>query len=62
MRVGPSLPITAVLKPWARARAISLVIDAVDASEPIIALAREFSTEFPEIRFVAADQMTHPRE
>jgi SAM-dependent methyltransferase len=36
---------------WARAHRISLVIDAVDASEDVLTLAREFSRRFPEIRF-----------
>ena len=44
---------------WARTRGINLVVDAVDASEPIIALAREFSPEFPEIRFLVGDALTY---
>jgi 2-polyprenyl-3-methyl-5-hydroxy-6-metoxy-1,4-benzoquinol methylase len=37
---------------WARTQQIRLRIDAVDASEDVLALAEEFSAGFPEMRFI----------
>ena len=38
MRVGPSLPITAVLKPWARARGDQRVFIQIIAAEALVHL------------------------
>jgi 2-polyprenyl-3-methyl-5-hydroxy-6-metoxy-1,4-benzoquinol methylase len=42
---------------WARARGISLKIDAVDASASILEVAKKLSTAYPEITFIQADAL-----
>lgn len=46
-----------VMVDWARERRVHLVIDAVDANEAIVELAREFGEEYPEIRFQVGDAL-----
>jgi SAM-dependent methyltransferase len=40
---------------WARARDITLQVDAVDASEASLEIARKASASYPEIRFLRSD-------
>jgi SAM-dependent methyltransferase len=46
-----------VMVEWARARDISLRIDAVDASEASLEIARAASAEYPEIQFIRSDAL-----
>ncbi len=46
------------LADWARTRDVTLRIDALDASEACLELARRASSEYPEIRFISGDVRT----
>jgi 2-polyprenyl-3-methyl-5-hydroxy-6-metoxy-1,4-benzoquinol methylase len=43
---------------WARGRDIELLVDAVDSSEAIVALAEKFSRGYDEIRYFQSDALT----
>jgi 2-polyprenyl-3-methyl-5-hydroxy-6-metoxy-1,4-benzoquinol methylase len=53
---GGDIPREIVLR--ARRVGCPLLITAVDRQEPTLAIARKFSADFPEIRFVQADMLT----
>ncbi len=47
---------------WARRRAVAVTIEALDRSEQVLAVAREWSADYPEIRLRRADapRLPHP--
>lgn len=44
---------------WARARGITVTIDAIDLQHSILEIARRHSADFPEITFIRADARTY---
>lgn len=51
-----------VVSDWARARGISVRIDAIDANAATIEIARVASAEYPEITFLRGDVLSHAAE
>lgn len=47
-----------VLVDWARARGVTLKIDAVDANRSTLEIARKLSRDYPEIQFLPGDALT----
>lgn len=43
---------------WSRKSGVHLKVDAVDASEAVIALARKFSVGYPEVKFLLGSALT----
>jgi SAM-dependent methyltransferase len=51
-----------VMSDWARARGITVRIDAVDANAATLEIARAASTAYPEITFLRGDALSHSAE